>query len=222
MARNPLASIGAVLADETRAEILTVLLDGRAHTGTELARHIGVAASSMSEHLSKLRDAGMVTVTPQGRHRYWSLANGEVAELLEHLTTSDLTGPVPAPRAPKALEHARTCYDHLAGEVAVEIYAHLAEADFVVEYGDGVVLTEEGHTFLAGIGVDVEAAQSSKRVTTRRCLDWTQRKPHLSGAVGAALLDALFTNGWIARGVQPRSVRITKKGEAALTDILGA
>ena len=215
MAANRIAALGALIADDTRAEILTALMDGRAHTGSELARHVGVAASTTSEHLSKLLDAGMVTVEPQGRHRYWRLASPEIAELLETLGASPGAAP-DGPRAPAELAHARTCYDHLAGELAVAIFDALVGEGHLVEEDDRLVITTSGLVFFGAIGVDTEAIVTAKRPKARPCLDWTQRRHHLAGASGKAMLDAFLANGWVRRGPRPRSIRVTRIGREAI------
>lgn len=221
MARNQIAVVGAMLADNTRAEILTVLMDGRAHTGGELARSVGVSASTASEHLSKLLDAQMVAVAAQGRHRYFRLANREIAVMLEALGAAPVAANVPPPRAPAALLYARTCYDHLAGEVAVRIYDQMVVTGQLEEHEDHVVLTEAGAEHLEAIGVDVQSARDAKRPTARPCLDWTERRHHLAGSVASGLLDALLAKKWIARSTTPRGIRITEAGRVAMFDHFG-
>ncbi len=220
MARSPLARIGTLLADDSRAEIVSVLLDGRAYTGSELARHTGIAPSTASEHLSKLLDGGLVTVTAQGRHRYWSIASAEIATMLEGLHATSL-GEIDRPRAPRHLLFVRTCYDHLAGHLAVAIFDGLVADGRLGFDGDDVRLTDAGASFLGGIGVDVDSAVQAKRPTARHCIDWTERRPHLAGALGAGLLDAMRDNRWIASQSTPRSVRLTRSGRAALLEHFG-
>lgn len=216
-----LARLGSLLADETRAEILCALMGGRAHTGSELSRHIGVAPSTISEHLSKLLDGDVVAVEAQGRHRYWRLADRRVAELLETLGAHATT---PAdPKAPAELTYARTCYDHLAGQLAVEIFDQLV-ADGHLAYDDGgghLVVTGSGFELLATIGVDTEAIRAATRTTARPCLDWTQRRHHLAGAAGQELLSALAANGWATPGPRPRSIRITETGRTEIPEAFG-
>ena len=214
-----LARLGALLADETRSEILCALMDGRAHTGSELSRHIGVAASTMSEHLARLLDGDIVTVEAQGRHRYWRLANPRVAELLETLGANATT---PAdPRAPSDLMHARTCYDHLAGELAVSIYDQLLIDEHLRPVGDRLDVTTTGYELLNTIGVDTDTIERATRAKARPCLDWTQRRHHLAGAAGKALLDALIANGWARPGPRPRSIRITETGRTEIPRTFG-
>jgi DNA-binding transcriptional ArsR family regulator len=219
MARNQLSAIGSVLADDTRAEVLTMLMDGRAHTGSELARHVGVVPSTASEHLSRLLDAGLVAVQPQGRHRYFRLASRDIAELLETLGATPAPTPAPRPAAPAALAFARTCYDHFAGELAVQLYDHLVAQAHLHEADEQLVLTASGLRLFDSIGIDSQAIKSSQRPAVRRCLDWTERRHHLAGAAGAALLNALLANRWVTQGSQPRSLRVTNAGRNALTTI---
>jgi DNA-binding transcriptional ArsR family regulator len=217
MNKSQLAHIGALFADPTRAEILTALMDGRAHTGSELARHVGVAPSTTSEHLSRLLDAGMVTVEAQGRHRYYRLASPDVAELLETLGATQAINPPPPPKTPAGLAYARTCYDHLAGELAVAIYNQFHALGHLVEIDHHLQLTDSGIQLLEEIGVDVAAIRASTRPKARACLDWTQRRHHLAGAAGAHLLNTMLTNRWLTRGPRPRSIRVTQTGRQELT-----
>jgi len=215
-----LARIGAILADETRCEILNALMDGRGWTGGELARLTRVAPSTASEHLSKLLDAGLVEVEAQGRHRYFRLANEQVAEMLESLGAAP---PVDAfrSRAPAVLTYARSCYDHLAGELAVIIFEQLL-ADGHLERVDGDLrMTDSGLGLFARLSVDTDALRSTNRPLVRGCLDWTQRRHHLAGAAGAALLDLLLEQRWVTRGPQPRSIQVTARGKPALNKHLG-
>ena len=215
MAQSALVAIGSLLSDDTRSEILTALMSGRAHTGSELARHIGVGQSTVSEHLSKLLDAGMVTVEPQGRHRYFRLSSPQIAELLE--TLGAVTTPIStASRSAAVLGYARTCYDHLAGEIAVQIYDRLLIDGHLVTLGGALQLSPSGFELLRSIGTDVDTILSSKRPTARSCLDWTERRHHLAGGAGAGLHDALFKNKWVTRGPQPRSIRITETGRSGI------
>ena len=167
MTQNPLSHIGSLLADPTRAEILTALMDGRAHTGSELARHVGVAASTTSEHLSKLLDAGMVVVEAQGRHRYFRLAGSGVAQLLETVGASPSVSPPPLPRAPIAMAYARTCYDHLAGELAVAFYDYLLANGHLLDVDHHLQLSESGLRLLEEIGVEVDSIHTTRRPMAR-------------------------------------------------------
>lgn len=215
-----LARIGSLLSDETRAEILCALMDGRAHTGSELARHVGVARSTTSEHLSKLLDAEIVVVEAQGRHRYWRLANAQIAGLLETLGAT--ATPPPERKAPNDLALARTCYDHLAGDLAVRIFDQLVAADRLTEDKDGHLhISQKGYDLFRTIGVDVDSLRLTQRTRARACLDWTERRHHLAGAAGAEVLEALFTNGWLRHGNRPRIVRVTAAGRQQIIDTFG-
>lgn len=209
-----LTSVGALLADETRVRLLVALMDGRARTGGELAVLTEVAPSTASEHLSRLLDAGMVAVDAQGRHRYFRLSGRETARMLESLGAS---GPGPSrSRRPVELAYARSCYDHLAGELAVRIYDALLAGGHLRLVDQQPSLTRLGEAFLTDLGVDVTGLHAGTRPVARVCLDWTERRHHLAGAAGAALFDALLAKRWLARGQRPRHVRITRTGHAAI------
>jgi DNA-binding transcriptional ArsR family regulator len=212
-----LAAIGALLSDETRAGVLCALMDGRAHTGGELARHLSVSPSTISEHLSRLRDAEMVAVEAQGRHRYFRLAAPEIATMLETLGAAHQPITSRPSRPAVELSRVRTCYDHLAGEVAIDIYQRLLDVRAIVVDDERQSLTDLGATRLAGLGIDVDAIRRSKRPTVRPCLDWTQRRHHLAGAVGAALLETMLDQHWLRHGRRPRSIEITAIGRRQLT-----
>jgi DNA-binding transcriptional ArsR family regulator len=218
-----LAEVGRALASETRAGIVAALMDGTAHTGQELARHLGVAASTTSEHLGVLIDAGLVSVTPQGRHRYFRLANGEVAALLEStLVAGDGVGVAP-PRVPAGLAYARSCYDHLAGRLGVEVYARLVALDAIVATPGGLTLTPYGADLFTRLGVDPAVDTSPyRRAPLRACLDWSQRRHHLAGTLGARLLTALLDGGsLVRRSTNRRELRLTDTGRATLGSHLG-
>lgn len=224
MTDPPLAGLAALLADGTRARFCLALLDGRAWTAGELAGLAGVAPSTASEHLNRLIAGGLLAEQRQGRHRYVRLASPQVAQMIE-----DLAGhgtPVPAParslraaRANAALLRARTCYDHLAGRLGVLLLDALVDQG-VLDRTGGLALTDQGRNWLAGLGID-PAALPSDRPLVRECLDWTERRPHLAGTTGAALLRHLLDRGWLLRIPQHRALRITPAGEHALTDLLG-
>jgi DNA-binding transcriptional ArsR family regulator len=222
MAVAQLTHIGALLADETRSQFLTVLMDGRARTAGELARRASVAPSTASEHLSRLLDAGFITVAAQGRHRYFRLAGTEIAQLLESLGAVRLDEPPTARSAPAELSFARSCYDHLAGELAVRIYEQLLAHGRLRLTDGGLAVTPSGEALLAELGVDVERVRTGRRPAARSCLDWTERRHHLAGAAGTALFQALLARRWIAHGSRPRSIRITEAGRRAIADTFDA
>ncbi len=177
----------------------------------------GLQPPRRANTFSKLLDAEIVTVEAQGRHRYWRLADSRIAELLETLG-ANATHPAD-PIAPAALAHARTCYDHLAGHLAVTIYDRLL-ADRHIEASEGhLMMNPSGYDLFARVGADVDGIRAARRITARACLDWTQRRHHLAGAAGAALLTAFTSNGWVRRGNRPRSVRITETGRTQINDV---
>lgn len=210
-----LVEIAALIGDVARANILIALTDGRAMTASELAFQASVRASTASEHLAKLLDAKMISVEKQGRHRYFRLARPEVAAVIETLMTLSVEGPTRyRPTGPKdeALRAARTCYDHLAGRLGVGI------ADALVKHGrvtvaEGVaVVSDEGLRFLCDFGIDLTQSSASKRPLCRACLDWSERRLHLAGRLGAAILTRTLTLKWIARSSDSRAIRVTELG----------
>lgn len=189
---------------------------GTAHTGRELARHVGVAPSTASEHLSTLLDAGLVCVEAQGRNRYFRLASREVATLVETALTLEVTvDPVPPPRVDPGLAFARSCYDHLAGELGVRLYERLVDVGALTVSGDDVALTTAGLELFDRLHIDLPGR--TRRPRARRCLDWSQRRDHLAGVAGAGLLAAMLDRGWAHRQPsRPRELRVTTKGRSAL------
>jgi DNA-binding transcriptional ArsR family regulator len=219
------AKLAGLLADPTRATICLSLLDGRAWTANELATQAHVAASTASEHLSKLVAGGLLTEWRQGRHRYVALASPAVAELLEGLSAH--TGPPPPPArtlraatAAQAMARARTCYDHLAGQLGVAIADALTTAG-LLDQTAGFGLTSAGVDWFAASLDVTDLLAHGRRPAARGCLDWTERRPHLAGVAGARLCGRLFDNGWIVRIGTTRAVRVTAAGRAGLRDLLG-
>lgn len=204
---------------------MLALLDGRAWTAAELAAHAGVAASTVTEHLNRLRDVGLLAERRQGRHRYVELADPTVAHLIEDLaaqvTPSRPAGSLRAVTAHAALVRGRTCYDHLAGELGVALTDAFTQRGFL-EQRTGFALTEAGATFLtAELGVDPATLVPGRRPVARPCLDWTQRRTHLAGAAGAQLCRQLLARGWVQRIGTGRAVRVTPQGRDALRELLG-
>lgn len=212
-----IAHIAALIGDHARAEVLSALMADRALTATELAEIAGVTKQTISAHMAKLVNAGLVAVESQGRHRYFRLADRDVAHLLESLMgVAFRTGAVrtrSSPREP-ALRRARVCYDHLAGEFGVSAYESLLARGFLVHQPDSeLTLTTTGKRWFDSFGVDVNSLTSQKRIFCRACLDWSERRHHLAGAVGAALLNRLFDLGWARREKSSRVVKFTPTGE---------
>ena len=190
-------------------------MDGRALTATELAFHAGVTPQTASSHLAKLLDARLLAVVQQGRHRYYKLAGPTVADALEPLTGLVANRPLPQ-RSPskelKRLRDARLCYDHLAGGLGVAVTDALLARAALIPQGRDFRVTPTGEALLAELGVDLAAVRAKRRVFARQCLDWSERRPHLGGALGAALAERFLKQGWIARERQGRRVWITRKG----------
>lgn len=216
-----IARIGALIGVPARANMLAALMDGRALTATELTLAAGVSAQTASSHLAKLTEAGLLAAAQQGRHRYYRLAGPEVAEFLEPLTRLVGHRPVPHRRPSKQLlelRAARMCYDHLAGQLGVAIGQSLQARGLLAPEGTDFRLTEAGQDFLEGLGLDVAAARTRRRAFARQCLDWSERRPHLGGALGAALAQTLLDRKWIRRDLKGRKVTVTPGGRAALDE----
>lgn len=224
-ATYPLASVAELIGEPSRAAILIALLDGRALPAGELALISRVSAQSASAHLSKLVDGGLLSVQSEGRHRYYKIANAEVGHALEALGAIS-TAPCKTPilRTPEMteLQIARTCYDHLAGRVAVEITKALEASQVLRPRGErDYEIGDKGEAWFAEIGVETDELRHSRRSFARRCLDWTERRPHLAGALGAAFCARLLALGWIVRRPKTRAVRITQRGEREFYKRLG-
>lgn len=220
-----ITSIAALIGDHARAEVLTALMSGMALTATELARVAGVTRQTISGHLAKLVDAGLLAVEAQGRHRYFRLADDDVARLLESLmNVAFRAGAVrtrSSPREP-ALRKARVCYGHLAGELGVMVYDGLVRRDAFVLDGGGLALTGSGREILGEIGLDAAALDGKRRALCRTCLDWSERRHHLAGVVGDALLVRFEELGWARRAGDSRVMAFSPAGEAALRSWIGA
>ncbi|MFF3341181.1 ArsR/SmtB family transcription factor [Streptomyces flavidovirens] len=215
-----LASLAALFADRTRAAFCLALLDGRAWTATELARLAGVAPSTATGHLHRLVAGGVLAEERSGRHRYVRLAGPDTAEMIEGLAAHAPQRPTPVrsltdARRRRALAHARTCYDNLAGALGVAITdAMTAQALLAWDYGPA--LTESGASWLRGLGVADDRSGTSRRAHVRTCLDWTERRAHLAGAVGAALFRHALEASWLVRQGSTRIITLTDEGRDAL------
>ncbi len=219
-----LARLAALIADETRAACLLALLDGRAWTAGELARHAGVTASTLSEHLGKLVAGGLLAEERQGRHRYVRLADARVAQLVEDLAAQVTPAAVVRPRnlressAGSAMARGRTCYDHLAGRLGITVTDALTARGLLVQ-DTGFALTDAGVRWFDTAGIPLD--RESRRPLARACLDWTERRPHLAGVAGAALCRHVLDAGWCVRIGSERAVKVTASGEQALGELLG-
>lgn len=212
-----IARLAALVGDPARANMLTVLMGGQALTAGELAREAGVTAQTASSHLARMEEAGLLARRAQGRHRYFALAGDEVARLLEGMmgvaAAAGHRRARPGPREP-ALRDARVCYDHLAGAQAVAMLDGLLERGAVREDGGALILTDEGAVLFERFGVAVATLRRGRRPLCRACLDWSERRFHLGGGLGAATLACLQDRGWARREMGSRVVRFTNSGLA--------
>jgi DNA-binding transcriptional ArsR family regulator len=215
-----MAAVAGLVGDPARASMLTAMLDGRAQTATELAQLAGIAAPTASGHLAKLSRAQLIGVVAQGRHRYYRLASAEIGRMLEGImvvagelapTTRRAT-----PRIDPALRRALTCYDHLAGELGVAIADGLVESGVTDLTADGAAVTEAGRAALQAAGIPIDEPPRSKRVYCRPCLDWSERRPHIAGMLGAALLERVLAIGLVRRRKDSRVLDISGHDTDAL------
>lgn len=217
MADGPDISIAAaMMGDPARANMLLALMSGIALTAAELAREAGVTPSTASIHLAKLESAGLVAGVRQGRYRYFRIADPDVAHAVEALVTvAARAGHLRARPGPKdeAMRRARTCYDHLAGRLAVGLFEHWVTEQILERDGETAGLTAKGRAFLADRGIDVAALEKRRRPLCRTCIDWSERRNHLGGSVGAAILDHTMQQGWAARDGRSRVIRFSAAGE---------
>ncbi|WNJ99635.1 winged helix-turn-helix domain-containing protein [Thalassospiraceae bacterium LMO-JJ14] len=218
------ARIGAVIGVPARANMLAALAGGQALTATELALHAGVTAQTASSHLKKMSDLNLIVAEKQGRHRYYRLADARVFDALEPLAHLLPDQPVVHRKPSKILlelKESRMCYDHLAGVLGVAVADALKARGYVTEDDKDFHATATGVGFFAEIGIDFEGLKEKRRHLARRCLDWSERRPHVGGALGAALADSFMQKGWIERIPDSRKVVLTESGRDALTQRLG-
>jgi DNA-binding transcriptional ArsR family regulator len=212
-----IARVASLVGDPARANMLTALMAGSALTASELALEASVTLPTASSHLAKLMEGGLLSVASEGRHRYYGLSGPQVASMLEAIMgVAASVGPKrvrPGPREPKMRE-ARVCYDHLAGEHAVKMLDSLLGRKILVRDGKAIRLGKAGAGHFAAIGIDVGAGQKSRRPVCRDCLDWSVRRSHLAGTLGAAILDKILFEKWARREKDSRVVTFTPKGKA--------
>jgi DNA-binding transcriptional ArsR family regulator len=210
------SAVAALLGDPARANMMTALMDGRALTASELAHEAGVTRSTASGHLSQLTDAGLIAPVRQGRHKYFRLSANDVAAVIEGLMgVAARTGQMRSRTGPHdpALRRARVCYDHLAGETGVRLFDRLRAKRFLTGSEYTLRVTPAGVGFLERAGIDIEAMAKGRRPLCRACLDWSERRAHLGGALGAAMLDELLSRGWARRLGKSRALAFTRTGE---------
>jgi DNA-binding transcriptional ArsR family regulator len=213
------ARIAAAIGEPARARMLCCLLDGHARTSTELALAADVSPSTASAHLSRLKTERLVQVAVQGKHRYYSLEGPGVARALEGLSV--LAGASPnafVPNTPSRLRAARTCYDHVAGTLGVALHDRLLALRWL---DDGYEVTTNGAKGLTSLGIDLEATRKLRRRFAYPCLDWSERRPHMGGALGAALLGAVLKRKWIVQDLDSRAIGVTSLGRREMLGRLG-
>jgi DNA-binding transcriptional ArsR family regulator len=229
MKTNEVARIAALIGEPARTGMLLALMDGRAHTAHELAVAGRVTPATASRHLAQLVEARLLTVVRQGRHRYHRLASAQVARLLEDIMRLASEPPQPARRSvpgprDERLRLARTCYDHLGGGLAVAIAERLVQEQAVILEEESAVVTDRAPAVLEGLGLKfavLDAHATGKRPACRPCLDWTERRPHLAGRLGALLCSHCLSMGWLLQQPDSRALHLTPRGAAVLRDWLG-
>ncbi|WP_306046796.1 helix-turn-helix transcriptional regulator [Nioella sp. MMSF_3534] len=213
-----IARIAALIGDPARANMLTALMSGKALTATELAAEAGVTLQTASAHLAKLEEGGLLHMRRQGRHKYASLASDQVAETLEALMgLAAGTGHLRTRTGPRdqALREARICYDHLAGDMGILLYDRLLAQGWLTDDPEFPVITDDGAARFTTLGLDIPALQGARRPICRACLDWSERRSHLAGGLGQALLDLMLVKGWARRLPDSRVIRFSPTGKTA-------
>jgi len=229
MSDNPdIPRIAQLLADPARARMLWLLIDGTMRPAGELAYAANVSAQSASGHLARLVRGGLLRAEAQGRHRYFRIASADIAAMIEGVASVDAAtrprtprAPLPSPDVPVQFLHARTCYGHLAGEMAVRALEAMLRSRWLAPDGRDYIPTRAGEKALAELGVHLADVRKPRRAFARACVDLTQRRPHLGGSLGDALLDRYLARGWILRSRRSRAVTITPKGREGFRDWLG-
>lgn len=216
---NQFVKTAALIGDPTRAVIMWTLLDGRAFTATELAIVANTSPQNISMHLTKLLDGDLLSVEKQGRHKYYRFSNKEVAYAVEAMANlipkPEITSKKETENYPP-IKYCRTCYDHLAGKIGVALTDSLLEQKIILNKNDTFQISAEGEKWFSDFGIDIEEAQKQKRIFLKPCLDWSERRNHLAGSVGAMLLNKMITEDWLRKTKNSRAIIITGKGEKEL------
>ncbi|MEJ8308468.1 metalloregulator ArsR/SmtB family transcription factor [Agrobacterium larrymoorei] len=219
---NTIAAIANLIGDTTRANMLCALMGGQALTAGELSRNAGVTPQTGSEHLAKMVDANLLTTVKQGRHRYYRLASAQVAHGIDALMSIAAAGPKrhhPIGPREKDMRLARSCYDHIAGRLAVALADSLNVHGYVLLSDEGALVTEKGKVFLGEFGIDLSEGPRSKRPLCRTCLDWSERRHHIGGRVGTALFQRTLDLGWVVRRAESRALKITPAGDKGFREL---
>jgi DNA-binding transcriptional ArsR family regulator len=219
-----IAEVAALVGDPARANILAALMGGRALTAGELVHVTRVSPQTTSGHLGKLTEGRLIARVKQGRHRYYRITRPQVAEMLESIMAVAVDAPPryrPPSKLDEAMRVARTCYDHFSGKLGVGITDPLCALGHVTLSDEGGELSERGVAFFEKFGVDLAAARNRRRIFCRPCLDWTERRPHLGGAVGAVLAKRCFDLKWLQRMPESRALIVTPTGRRGLSEAFG-
>ncbi|MEB2302701.1 helix-turn-helix domain-containing protein [Lysinibacillus xylanilyticus] len=223
MGINPnMAEIASLLGETSRATMLASMMDGRFHTASELAYMAAIKPQTASFHLAKLVEGNLVRVEKQGRHRYFQLAGEEIAQLLESFLA---ISPPPEVRSlkqssqMKLLQDARTCYDHLAGKLGVQLTESLLNAGFLKLEEKQFLITAEGAQFFTDFGLDLDDLKRKRRSFSHACLDWSERRYHLAGALGQGMMTHFLSLGWVTRVPAIRAIKVTEKGRAGFKEV---
>ena len=220
-----IALLGSLIGDPARANMLTALMDGRALTASELAQEAGITPQTASSHLAKLESGGLLTPEKQGRHRYFRISGEEVAAALEALMgLAAYAGHQRVRTGPKdpAMREARVCYDHLAGDRGVQMFDHLTRRGLISFDDAELALTPKGERFTEELGIDVAGIRTTRRPLCKACLDWSVRRNHLAGSLGAALLTRFYDLKWARREADSRIVSFSRRGSEKFDALFGA
>lgn len=218
------SEVATILSDHSRSTMLLTLLDGRKYTASELARISKITPQTASFHLSKMITQGVIKTEKCGRHKYISIANGEVANIVETLLC------LSQPRKPQSFREvskskeiylARSCYDHLAGKLGVEMTNSLLKNKYILDNGETFELSPLGEDFLTNLGINTVTLRKKRRSFSHKCLDWSERKFHLAGALGNSILIFTLENGWVERQATTRALRVTRKGKNGFKEVFG-
>ncbi|WP_035650172.1 helix-turn-helix transcriptional regulator [Flavobacterium sp. ASV13] len=209
----------SLIGDPTRASILWTLMNGRAFTATELAVSVNTSPQNISMHLGKLLDANLLCVEKQGRHKYYRFSNKEVAYALEAMASLVPKPEIPSKNKPEKyppIKFCRTCYDHLAGKIGVALTDSLLEQNIIKENNNAFEISTEGKKWFSDFGINLEDAQKQKRIFLKPCLDWSERRNHISGSVGTLLFNKMLKEDWLRKTENSRAIIVTAKGEKEL------
>ncbi|NET33607.1 MAG: winged helix-turn-helix transcriptional regulator [Cyanothece sp. SIO1E1] len=213
--KDNFSQMASLIGDKARAKMLWSLLDGRAYTATELANAADITKQACSHHLAKLVSANLLQSVKQGRHKYYRYASDEVAQVIESLAYLLPHPPMDSSTCSHqklGLQYARSCYDHLAGELGVNITQALVQQNILLPFPEHYQLGENAHSFFSSLDIDIQTTQKTNRKFAYPCLDWSERKPHLAGALGAALLDRVLARDWLRRKQDSRALILTGAG----------